>query len=132
MISKELLLALLAMDSYNRDYAAGVAVPGLQIGSAKYVSNSSDELGLDVTRAAGFFAAAYKIEGSGTDLDGKTVISYRGTDNFSDDKVLGGNDIIQGWVAGTGVQTSQVGLADNSTKKLRKVRYSRGLVLTSS
>ncbi len=106
------------MDSYNRGYAAGLGVPGDQIGPAKYVSNSTDLLGLDVTKAAGFFAASYTISGSGTDLDGKTVISYRGTDNFADSPVLGGGDILNGWVSGTGVLTSQVGLARQFYEKV--------------
>ncbi|MEQ1710636.1 MAG: hypothetical protein ABL908_04455, partial [Hyphomicrobium sp.] len=75
-ITQELMLAILAMDSYNRDYGAGVVVDGTQIGTAILGANSSvlvDAGGGRVDQAASFFAQAYT-------WNGRTVISYRGTD----------------------------------------------------
>lgn len=74
---KDLLLAILAMDSYNRDYGAGIAGLGgigSTIGSATLSTDSTQTLGIDPTKATGFYASAYTW---GND----TVISYRGTDH---------------------------------------------------
>ncbi len=85
-ISKELMLAILAMDAYNRGYNSGIVGPngnaqtglGLtgQIGLATVQANSSNldmpgNVGRD--QAASFFAISYS-------WNGQTVISYRGTD----------------------------------------------------
>ena len=90
-ISKDLFLAILSMDSYNRGYGAGLggALDGLgsasdgsvKIGAAT-VSYNLENAGLaDTAQAAGFYAIAYDVGGSGpSELAGKTVISYRGTD----------------------------------------------------
>ena len=72
-ISEDLFLAILAMDSYNRGYNAGLnlavfGVSGTQIGNAEI---RTDELPLGY-EAASFFAQAYS-------WNGRTVISYRGT-----------------------------------------------------
>jgi len=75
-ISKDLFLAILAMDSYNRGYNPGVILPsnsGTQIGLAnvgRYTNQDGQE---QATVAASFFAQAYT-------LNGETIISYRGTD----------------------------------------------------
>lgn len=94
-ISKELYLALLSMDAYNRGYGAGVADGGeadtdglggigSHIGNATVIRQSYTEEGTPGV-AAGFCAVAYTM-GSGPDvppeLQGKTIISYRGTDNY--------------------------------------------------
>jgi hypothetical protein len=75
-ISPELLLAILAMDSYNRGYDEGIqglGGPGTLIGTATFTEQSAiapDTPGVN----AGFYAAAYTL------ADGTVVISYRGTD----------------------------------------------------
>ncbi len=95
-ISKDLFLAILSMDAYNRGYGAGISdgehvdsngidhglgdAIGTQIGNATIVAGSdSDPTSPEV--AAGFYAVAYELTGSytnpdGTDLSaGDTVIS---------------------------------------------------------
>ena len=108
-ISKDLFLSILAMDSYNRGYGAGISdgehvengvdlglgdAIGTTIGSAT-VSNrvSSDANG--AAQSAGFYALAYDIGADGPEgLAGKTVISYRGTDTSLDHS--------PGWSVGAG------------------------------
>jgi hypothetical protein len=111
-ISSDLFLAILAMDSYNRGYAAGLNVKmrGTSLGGAK-VEDEQEPAGY---QADGFYGVAYDItDADNTGLtDGygnpvTTVISYRGTDSFFDDPTSGGSDITQGWVAGAGTPTSQ-------------------------
>lgn len=85
-ISKNLLLAILSMDSYNRGYGAGISDGGENdsdglgksgfIGSAIIVARSND-IDYQEWQDAGFYSIAY-------DTDYGTVISYRGTDNASD------------------------------------------------
>lgn len=107
-ISKDLLLAVLAMDSYNRGYNAGIADGE---GAMEPEGNDADGLGeagqkvgaatvkateLPVgAQAAGFYALAYDIGTDGPErLAGKTVISYRGTDTSLDHST--------GWSVGAG------------------------------
>ena len=98
-ISKELFLAILSMDAYNRGYGAGIADGGAndpdglgdsfgtRIGAATITQASdSDPLSDEVT--AGFYAVAY-------DTPYGKVISYRGTD--------GGWDYLKGWLIGGGL-----------------------------
>jgi Lipase (class 3) len=101
--TKDLLLAILAMDSYNQGYGAGLVTGATQIGSANLFTDSSIKLSETTTKAAGFYAAAY-------DTPYGKVISYRGTDVLSLNP-FGASDIYNGWLAATGLQTSQVGLA---------------------
>ena len=95
-ISKDLFLAILSMDAYNRGYGAGLAdgvnvdpegndldglgVFGSEVGNARILTHDASA----EAQAAGFYAIAYEIaDGAGIDgLDtGDTVISYRGTDH---------------------------------------------------
>ena len=73
--SNQLLLAVLALDSYNRGYNRQLNVSGVTIGGAtlKSMSNSIPD---SAEVAAGFFASSYTLS------DGSTVISYRGTDSI--------------------------------------------------
>jgi hypothetical protein len=87
-ISNDLFMAVLAMDSYNRGYNAGIDVSGSQLGSATLSGNADDAEGL--ARAASFFAQSYQL------ADGNTVISYRGTDQP-------GLDIENGYKTGRGI-----------------------------
>ncbi|MDQ0456702.1 hypothetical protein QO005_003047 [Rhizobium paknamense] len=73
-------MAILAMDSYNRGYDAGLggtdglgSTAGKKIGTAQITYASDSGIG-SAERAAGFYAVAYE-------WNGQTVISYRGTDN---------------------------------------------------
>ena len=110
-ISKDLLLAILSMDSYNRGYGEGIAgLEGLgaKVGTATISTDSETVTSTkDEAQAAGFYAVAY-------DTEYGTVISYRGTDNpsiFASD-TAGAADITAGWVTGGGVWlTDQVRLS---------------------
>ncbi len=106
-MSPELFYALLSLDSYNRGYGSGldVAAVGPQfatsLGDATIGSTSTDLLGLYSTKKIGFFAQTYVI-------GGKTVISYRGTDNFgAGNPVTGANDVVNGWITGLGFASTQ-------------------------
>jgi hypothetical protein len=83
---KDLLIAILSMDSYNQGYEPGLSHGSLTIGSATLVTDSTFKLGLNATFPVGFYAAAY-------DTPYGTVISYRGTDG----NVNSGSDIAFGW-----------------------------------
>ena len=67
--SRDLLLSILALDSYNRGYAVGINVTGNQIGTALITRDSEPIAG---SQAVSFYATAYN-------LGGETIISYRGT-----------------------------------------------------
>jgi Ca2+-binding RTX toxin-like protein len=69
----DLMRAILAMDSYNQGYRPGLTGVGTQIGSATVSTDSTAKLGLGATQSVGFYAVAYQ-------LNGQTVIAYRGTD----------------------------------------------------
>jgi hypothetical protein len=98
--------AILAMDSYNRGYRAGVSdLPVLlnqtRIGTATIIDDSTNALGLITTRQAGFYATAYS-------WNGETVISYRGT-NINQVEILAEiaslpslSDVFNGWSLGLG------------------------------
>lgn len=101
-ISKDLFLAILSMDSYNRGYNAGISDGE---GATDEDGNDADGLGEagekigavtvldfdlpDNSQSAGFYALAYDIGANGPEgLAGTTVISYRGTglhESTSDD-----------------------------------------------
>jgi hypothetical protein len=120
-ISRDLFLAILSMDSYNRGYGVGLTFrqPSSQIGNANIITfPDSVSAGW---QAAGFYALAYDMTdmaGGGQFADGERVISYRGT-NFAP----GNNaqeflnsplfrDAWNGWTAGAGFpQASQAQLA---------------------
>jgi hypothetical protein len=87
-VSRDLFLAILAMDAYNRGYDAGIAtgesgsaITGLgdasdgtaTIGTATVSFNLLDAEISQAAQSAGFYALAY-------DTDFGTVVSYRGTD----------------------------------------------------
>lgn len=75
--SKDLLLAILAMDSYSRGYGQGIVGlddPNAKIGTATFLTQSNI-IATSAEVASGFYASAYTLN------DGTTVIAYRGTDN---------------------------------------------------
>ena len=86
-MNRDLLLAILAMDSYNRGYGQGLTknlptVTGTtQIGTATIFSQSDTRSGTEGVNA-GFYAIAY-------DWQGEKIISYRGTDGLIRDAVTG-------------------------------------------
>lgn len=106
-ISKDLFLAILAMDSYNRGYDPAFADPdtdgteglgglGSQVGTARFIEESDPIL----SQAINFYASAYTVENGPEGLNG-TVISYRGTDD--PDPANAAGDFRTGWFFGTGV-----------------------------
>ena len=98
----DLMLAILAMDSYNRGYGEGITgLGGLgsHIGDAIISTDSETTSSTkDDAQDAGFYAVAYE-------LSGETIISYRGTDvpaiRGSGTKV---SDLWSGWVGALGVR----------------------------
>ncbi len=104
-ISKELFLAILSMDAYNRGYGAGIAdggkedIDGLgRIGSHIATATVTSDNNSTTAQAAGFYAVAYN------DATYGKIISYRGTDNpsFFKAAIIGGGNITLGWLAGAG------------------------------
>jgi hypothetical protein len=105
-ISEKLFLAILAMDAYNRGYGAGMqsegataeqGLLGTKIGTATIgLASETKRDSLEVS--ASFYAQSYT-------WNGKTVISYRGTDNIP------GGDFTQGWSVGAGNMFGQAELA---------------------
>jgi hypothetical protein len=117
-MNKDLLLALLSMDSYNRGYSPGIKTfgpnnAGQAIGNAIIV-----DIPLPAnSQPKGFYALAYDVSGAGVSGLSGTVISYRGTDFdlgdsaaefFSSPFVA---DALSGWGVGVGLLGSQAGLA---------------------
>ena len=93
-MSKDLFLALLAMDSYNRGYDPHITLHAITIGVASVVQDSL-KLNEDpnvpdrVDEAAGFYTISYDVSAVAGFESGDIVISYRGTDS--------GNGVWNGW-----------------------------------
>jgi hypothetical protein len=90
------------MDAYNRTNSDvgtyGLKLTGTGIGDATVSTSLGDN-------TTGFFAQSYTLAG------GKTIISYRGTDQIWTQNGIGG-DLINGWFVGAGVyDTPQARLA---------------------
>lgn len=86
----DFLLAILAMDSYDREYDEGIVVEGDKIGSATFKNHKHSDISEIIYtdwQSAGFYAAAYE-------LPGETVMSFRGTDSPI--------DVLTGWPVGAG------------------------------
>ncbi len=104
-MNRDLFLAILSLDAYNRGYNPGISgmsdAAGTAIGDASIVKTGEDSAG--VAKSAGFYAVAYT-------WNGEKVISYRGT-TFE----LGTNtlkDVFYGWTLGIGFDNaSQANLA---------------------
>ena len=109
-MNQSVFRAILAMDSYNRGFGAGVSglsqAAGTQIGIATVIRNSEDPDG--AAQAAGFYAYAYS-------WNGETIISYRGTNlDFSQDGASffarpAVRDIWNGWSLGAGFADASQG-----------------------
>jgi hypothetical protein len=93
-ISKDVFLALLSLDSYNRGYNASLDLGDhLAIGKATAGETAEDLLVDGAAIVADFQAVVYDVSGvEGFDED--TAISYRGTD--------GRYDVWSGWTLGAG------------------------------
>jgi hypothetical protein len=102
--SKDVMLAVLAMDAYNEGYSPGMTVNyTTSAGGAKVIAQAG---GAD-DQAVSFYADAYN-------WNGETIIAYRGTriNNSSGLPDLG--DMLYGWTATFGFsQASQAQLAIN-------------------
>ncbi|HGG63958.1 MAG TPA: hypothetical protein ENK34_05210 [Rhodobacteraceae bacterium] len=75
-ISKDLFLAILSMDSYNQGYGRGIEHGKTQIGAAtkRIESDTETTAETSASAAAGFYAIAYDVDGSGpSGLAGITV-----------------------------------------------------------
>ncbi|MBV5265382.1 Mbeg1-like protein [Pinisolibacter aquiterrae] len=109
---EKLILAIASMDAYNRGLAPSVQLDATNIGPLKFTKSSAD-LGIGNLATDGFAAVAYTVSGTGTSLDGKTIIAYRGTDNptLATDPVKGASDILTGWIAALGEPNAQTQLA---------------------
>ena len=101
-LDPKLMTAILAMDSYNRGYNAGIDfginpdIANIGIGNAQTTITSSI-LGTGVDQADGFYAIAYQY-------NGEVVVSYRGTDLLTGDPNRGiGGDFLNGYGVGVGV-----------------------------
>jgi hypothetical protein len=114
-MNRDLFLAILSMDSYNRGYGQGV-----MLNSADSTSDQ-EEAGRRLGRAtilnvdlpagsvnAGFYAIAYELPAGYIDGLTGTVISYRGTNFDPGDSILNffngplWQDIRTGWSVGAG------------------------------
>jgi Ca2+-binding RTX toxin-like protein len=93
-MNRDLFLAILSMDSYNRGYGRGINFGpntgqnsrnevGLRVGNAT-ITQQSDFLEGTPGVAAGFYALAYRVSGVAGIADGSTVIAYRGSDNIGE------------------------------------------------
>lgn len=105
-MNRDLFLAILAMDAYNRGYGQGIngLNPFGQLGTAS-IKNDLFILGGTVTDRidvrSGFYAIAYDV--SGVEGLSGTVISYRGTDKLgSFPWTPEGSDVVNGWPLGGG------------------------------
>jgi hypothetical protein len=86
-MDRDVFLAILAMDSYNRGYGSGIAGlsdgTGIQLGNATISGHSSSEPNSDEVSAS-FYAIAYEwtYEQPDHQMVTETIISYRGTDDI--------------------------------------------------
>lgn len=111
MITRDLLLALLSLDSYNRGYDRNVNTPGTKLGDISLGRDSSillDDANERRDTPAGFYAIVYNTSGLGIDGLDDTVISYRGTNfnpsasvsEFTRSPLIA--DALDGWLVGGG------------------------------
>lgn len=99
-MTRDLFLAILSMDSYNRGYNArinGLGETGL-IGDAVISAATAEQK--EGWEAANFYAIAYN-------WNGETIISYRGTDDYN--IFDPSSDIWQGWSLGAGMPSASQG-----------------------
>ncbi len=101
-LSRDMFLAILSMDSYNRGYGFGVGqLPETGgLGNATLLAaNSQQQSGWQAT---GFYAIAYDMTDVENFADGERVISYRGTNYDGTGDYNKYRDIWNGWTVGAG------------------------------
>jgi hypothetical protein len=106
-MNRDLFLAILSMDSYNRGYGVGISDldESGSIGNATIREFSIGEQ--DGWQSAGFYAIAYNWSHDGIS---ETVVSFRGTDFTTGNSIY--LDVANGWSSFTGIGTnSQFSLA---------------------
>lgn len=98
-MNSTLFKAILAMDSYNRGYNAGINLGEKDaLGNFLKIGNATiyDTRGDTAAQAIGFYAIAYK-------MGAETIIAYRGTDDFNGIGDLAtSKDVFYGWTMGAG------------------------------
>jgi hypothetical protein len=104
-ISKDLFLAILSMDSYNRGYNAGITFGensdalGGAIGNATIAATR----GQSDAQSVGFYGIAYDTSAVFGFSPGEKTIAYRGTDqNVSFPWEVTGSDLWNGYGVGAG------------------------------
>jgi hypothetical protein len=115
-ISRDLFLAILSMDSYNRGYGVGLTFRNQsnQIGNATIGEDALTLLSQGTAEAAGFYALAYDVSNAGISGLTGTVVSYRGTNFDTGDTVAEFfasplvQDALSGWTVGAGLLTRAV------------------------
>jgi hypothetical protein len=99
-LNRDLFLAILSMDSYNRGYGFGVgrlSETG-SLGRAILLAATSEQQ--QGWQSAGFYALAYDMTGmadGGQFADGERVISYRGSDEGRAQDIIYGYGTALGW-----------------------------------
>jgi hypothetical protein len=106
--SKDLLLSILALDSYNQGYGRGIEHNATSIGNAtKFTPTAINDT---LWSSTGFYASAYTLSQAVGDMSaGSKIISYRGTNADGVGPAL--QDIAFGWITGAGVGFAQSALA---------------------
>jgi hypothetical protein len=102
-VNRDLFLAILSMDSYNRGY--GVSVKGLlesgSIGNATLAPATTEQK--EGWLEAGFYAIAYDVSGIAGIPGGTRVVMYRGSDSFISGNTPGeGGDVLNGYGGAAG------------------------------
>ena len=101
-MNKEVILSILAMDSYQRGYAPGIKdIAGNRIGQFSIGLDSTQYSETVSGQDQGFYALSYVLDESWAGIPaGTTVISYRGTDFDSGIQLF--RDVTLGWSSFTG------------------------------
>ena len=135
-MNRDVFIAVLAMDSYNRGYNAGIDFGqgsdsvGKEIGLSFISSHSSDATDSNEVNG-GFYALSYTVNGVDNIADGQTVISFRGTDSIQGDKTQG-SDLVNGWSSFTGLgSSSQFALARAFNQSVTHSDFPVGTALLS-
>jgi hypothetical protein len=110
-MNRDLLLAILSMDSYNRGYGRGIkfssdesSAPRNEIGARIGNATISAQNITAAAQTAGFYALAYNWthkDSIGIDVT-ETIIAYRGTDDNIGSEATGGSDLYYGYELAVG------------------------------
>lgn len=128
-MDSKLMKAILAMDSYNRGYNAGIVfgdnsesseeiIGVTKIGNYTVLLNSTAAFADDAAESIGFYAIAYEY-------NGEVIVSYRGTDDFL--------DIVYGWPVGAGLPFGdQADMSFDFYNEVALQAYNQSLVSSSN